>query len=154
MALPITNIHSYLVHPGKGIAKPQAINGTNVGLSEKIVPLLEGIYLRSDTECETEIAFRHDAEGKPQNECRDLLLNHIGKPSLVTGRSIAERLQLRTDGRSGLGLLFVITGKEGAAEKVVISRFPTDNAIWVDESGQVAHRRISRTRLYEEQVQV
>jgi hypothetical protein len=57
MALPITNIHSYLVHPGKGIAKPQAINGTNVGLSEKIVPLLEGIYLRSDTECETEIPF-------------------------------------------------------------------------------------------------
>jgi hypothetical protein len=92
-------------------------------------------------------SFRHDAEGKPQNECRDLLLNHIGKPSLVTGRSIAERLQLRTDGRSGLGLLFVITGKEGAAEKVVISRFPTDNAIWVDESGRRSPSNISNASL-------
>ena len=47
---------------------------------------------------------------------------------------IAERLEKHTDRRSGLGLLFLIAGKEGRDHKIVISRFPTDNAIYVDEN--------------------
>jgi hypothetical protein len=48
--------------------------------------------------------------------------------------SIAERLALNTDQRSGLGLLFLIVGKEGKEHKIVLSRFPTDSAIYVDEN--------------------
>jgi hypothetical protein len=33
-----------------------------------------------------------------------------------------------------LGLLFLIVGKEGKEHKIVLSRFPTDSAIYVDES--------------------
>jgi hypothetical protein len=39
-----------------------------------------------------------------------------------------------TDGRSGMGLLFLISGTEGRARKIVISRFPTDSAILVEEN--------------------
>jgi hypothetical protein len=47
---------------------------------------------------------------------------------------IAERLAEYSDGRSGLGLLFLIVGKDGRDHKIVLSRIPTDSAIYVDET--------------------
>lgn len=77
--------------------------------------------------------FVTSSDGRQQNVCRDLILSHLGEPTLETARRIAERLRETTDGRSGLGLLFLIVGTEGESSKIVISRFPTDSAILVDE---------------------
>jgi hypothetical protein len=49
--------------------------------------------------------------------------------TLVRGRRIAARLQNVTTHRSGLGLLFLITGTEGLESKIIISRFPADEGI-------------------------
>jgi hypothetical protein len=95
--------------------------------------LLSNIYGRSETECDIDIAFRPADDGAQSNPCRDLIVDYLTNPTLHNGRLIAERLQSITDMRSGLGLLFLIGGKEGRDHKIVISRFPTDSAILADE---------------------
>jgi hypothetical protein len=96
--------------------------------------LLDGIYAKSDHECDVDITFSPTADGQQQNDCRDLVIAYLGGPDLTRGRKIAERLAAYTDGRSGLGLLFLIAGKVGREHKIVLSRFPTDSAIYVDEN--------------------
>jgi len=95
--------------------------------------LLDGIYSRSEQECDIDIIFKPN-NGVQQNACRDLICAHLDNPTLPNGRVIAERLQANTDRRAGLGLLFVIVGKEGRDHKIVLSRFPTDSAILVEEN--------------------
>jgi hypothetical protein len=131
--LAIKHIHTYLVHPGKGLKPVQQINGASVPLTGNMFNLLDSIYARSELECDIDIIFR-SAHGTQQNDCRDLVCSHLNGPTLPSGRMIAERLQTHTDRRAGLGLLFLITGKEGHEHKIVLSRFPTDSAILVEEN--------------------
>ena len=50
-----------------------------------------------------------------------------------------------TDRRSGLGLLFLIVGRDGTESTLLISRFPTDVAIYVDEgTGQLSVEFLER----------
>ncbi len=123
-----------MVHMGKGKSDPPQIGGTTVALKDKFFDLLNGIYSRSDDECDIDITFSLSADGKQQNPCRDLILGYLREPTLPNGRLIAERLETMTDNRSGLGLLFLIAGTEGKERKLVISRFPTDSAILADEN--------------------
>jgi hypothetical protein len=132
-ALPVERIHTFLVHPGKGSKASPETGGTTVPLSGKLFRLLDNIYSKSESECDIEIAFNHAADGKATNECRSLITAYLAKPSITNARRIGERLYSLTDKRSGLGLLFLITGMEGAEHKIVISRFPTDSAILAEE---------------------
>ena len=136
--MAITHIHTYLVHPGKGEPNVPRIRGTTVPLDggNKLFTLLDSIYSRSDVECDIDISFNPNADGRQQNPCRDLLTDYLAGPTLSLGRRIAKRLRGMTDRRSGLGLLFLIAGKEGRKHKFVISRFPTDTAILADEDAQ------------------
>ena len=131
--MAIENIHTYLVHPNKPPAPSREVSGTCVPLSGPLFALLNDIYSRSDAECDIGITFHHADDGSQRNDCRDLALGYVQTTTLENGRKIAERLAQRTDRRSGLGLLFLIAGTEGNERKLVISRFPTDNAIYVDE---------------------
>jgi hypothetical protein len=133
IAVPVLHIHTYLVHPGKGVKDPNAVNGANVKLSGSMFNLLEGIYNRSEEECVLDIIFKPN-NGVQQNDCRDLVCAYVANPTIDAGRAIAERLQTHTDRRPGLGLLFLIVGKETREHKVVLSRFPTDSAILVEEN--------------------
>lgn len=112
------------------------VNGTDVPLSGSMFNLLGGIYDRSDEECNIHVNFRPSADGKQHNDCRELLTGYLGGRALDTAKLLAERLRDTTDGRSGLGLLFLIAGMEGSSHKVLISRFPTDSAIFVDENAE------------------
>jgi hypothetical protein len=130
----VQHIHTFLVHPGKGSTKKAQIVGTTVSLSGGMFNLLDGIYVKSDRECDVDITFSPTADGQQQNDCRDLVVAYLGSPDLAKGRKVAERLAAHSDGRSGLGLLFLIAGKVGREHKIVLSRFPTDSAIYVDEN--------------------
>jgi hypothetical protein len=132
--VPILQIHTFLVYPGKGAAAARQINGTSVALRGSLFNLLDGIYSRADQECEIDIIFKPTEDGVQQNDCRDLICAYLDDPSLPNARAIAERLESQTDKRSGLGLLFLIAGKEGRDHKIVLSRFPTDSAILVEEN--------------------
>ena len=146
--MPIQQIHTYLVHPRKGGAT-RHINGVAVPLRDRLYELLEGIYSRSEQECDIDIIFRPTDTGVQQNDCRDLICTYLADPSLVNGRAIAERLEAQTDKRSGLGLLFLISGREGRDHKIVISRFPTDSAILVEENPPHAGCRVPRAGVHE-----
>jgi hypothetical protein len=130
----VQHIHTFLVHPGKGLTTKAQIVGTAVALSGNMFNLLDGIYAKSDRECDVDITFSPTADGQQQNDCRDLIIAYLASPDLPRGRKIAERLAAHTDGRSALGLLFIIEGKIGREHKIVLSRFPTDSAIYVDEN--------------------
>jgi hypothetical protein len=131
--LTIQHIHAFLVHPGKS-GDVHQLTGTTVPLRGPMFKLLDGIYSKSDQECDVDITFSSNQKGAQQNDCRDVILSYLGKPDLPKGKKIAERLATHTDGRSGLGLLFLIAGKVGGDYKIILSRFPTDSAIHVDES--------------------
>ncbi len=132
--MPIEHIHTYLVHPGKGSSSPSRIGGTSVKLSGKLFKLLSGIYSNSDSECDTDISFSPSLSGDQINPCRDLIINYMSGPTIDLGRRIAERLEKVTTNRSGLGLLFLIFGRENLKYKIVISRFQADNAILAEEN--------------------
>jgi hypothetical protein len=124
------------VHPRKGSAAASQANGTTVTLNGRLFDLINNIYVKSDQECDIGITFAPAPDGKQQNDCRDLIRDYLRNPTLSSGRAIADRLEQHTDRRSGLGLLFLIAGKEGSNHKLVISRFPTDTAIYVDENAR------------------
>jgi hypothetical protein len=96
--------------------------------------MLEGVYEKSNTECNIDIAFKHAADGTQQNDCRDLILDYLKAPSVDLGKALAVRLEGFTTGSSGHGLLFLISGKQGRENKFVISRFPADNGILAEEN--------------------
>lgn len=127
--MPIQNVHSYLVHPGKGDETLVAIGGSKVPHTGRLFGLLNDVYVRSDTECTIDISFNQGADGKQSNPCRSLLLSHIKGPTLDTGKVLAERLATVTTRRSGMGLMFLLVGTEGKAKKAVVSRFPAHSAI-------------------------
>lgn len=58
-------------------------------------------------------------------------------PKLSNAKKLATRLRDVTDKRSGIGLLFVMTGQHGSKKRTVLSRFPANEAILaeIDDSG-------------------
>ena len=129
----IEHIHTYLVHPSKGSETPTQIGGVGVPLNGKLFRMLKDIYTKSDEECTIDISFNQGVDGSQNNPCRDLVTSHIANPTLITGRSLAERLASFTTNRSGLGLMFLILGTEEREHKIVLSRFPAHSAILAEE---------------------
>lgn len=129
----INKIHSFLVYPGKHRDDSPPIRGLELKERDgKLFQLLSGIYHGAEKECETAITFN---SADKQNDVRDLLIAYIKSGRIDSGRNIAAALQDVTTGRSGLGLVFLISGKNGSSDKLVISRFPVEHGIYVDEGG-------------------
>jgi hypothetical protein len=126
--MAVTHIHTYLVHP-KSAAGGDGLGGAAVVLEGKLFSLLNDVYTKSDAQCNIDISFNVPADGAQQNPVRSMILSYLVDPTLDKGLEIATKLQGATDGRSGLGLLFLISGMEGQHHKIVISRFPADNGI-------------------------
>jgi hypothetical protein len=102
---------------------------------ERVFDLLRELYLGASRECDIDIAFQRAADGTRRNEARDLVLKHAAKHSIDSGLALAERLARVTTHRSGLGLLFIVTGQEGGRRRLLISRFPADSGVLAETSG-------------------
>lgn len=96
--------------------------------------MLKNIYDTAESDCRTEISFNPTSDGKQQNDCRDLLLAYIKSLKVAEGRNIALRLQGVTNEKSGLGLLFLMSGQNQSDTKLVLSRFPADEGILAEEN--------------------
>ncbi len=127
--MPIEHIHAYLIHPGRNEKEPEEVRGKKLPRSGKLFSLLDDIYGSEPDSRDFDITFNPLPDGTQKNECRDLLIHHHDQPSLQTGKAVAERLQAVTDKRSGIGLTFLIVGQHGLRRRLVLSRFPTDQAI-------------------------
>ena len=131
--MAIQMIHSFLVHPDKGAEEQTPIRGTRVTGEGQLVQMLRAIYEAAPEECKYEISFLPN-DGRQENPCRDLFLAYIREPNKRNGQRVAGRLQEFTTHRSGLGLLFLILGREDANVRFVVSRFPADNGILAEEN--------------------
>lgn len=130
----VTKIHTFLVRPGKNAKNPPHVGGAEVPLKGDLFEMLNKVFDASEHECNIDIAFRPKTDGKQQNDVRDEIISYIQTPTLPKGKKIAERLENVTTGRSGLGLLFLISGTFSNKNKIVISRFPADQGILAEES--------------------
>jgi hypothetical protein len=130
--MAIEKIHSYMLRPRKGTTEDRDIGGTAVPLEGRLFELLNDIY--SSDECDIAISFNPAADGTQHNQCRELIVEYLNGPTLARGRRLADRLEKVTDHRSGMGLLFLIAGREGREHKIVLSRFPADSAILAEEN--------------------
>ncbi|MFC1763626.1 hypothetical protein ACFL6U_16300 [Planctomycetota bacterium] len=130
----INHIFSFLVHPGKGYEDPPEIGGTTVPSAGKLFQMVGDVFDRSDHECNTEIAFVPTEDGQQHNECRGEIIDLLQKPRISNARQLADRLQKATDGRSGLGLLFIVTGEQNRKSKILLARFPADFGVLAEEN--------------------
>lgn len=131
--LQVGAIHSFLVYPGKNDENPHEINGTAVPMSGLLFDMLRRVFDKAEEECQHNIAFAADGDGKQKNDCRDLLLDYIKHCDVPHGREVAKRLQSVTTNRSRLGLMFLMTGQHKGETKLVVSRFPADSGILAEE---------------------
>lgn len=132
--MAIERLQTFLVHPNKSVDERRAITGAEVALEGQVFDLLTKVYMDADRECRIDISFNHAADGRAENDCRNLLLAYAGAPSVATGRPLAERLGGFTNNRSGLGLLFLATGMLNNGRKTLIARFAANNGILADEN--------------------
>ncbi|HEY1406029.1 MAG TPA: hypothetical protein VF857_05410 [Spirochaetota bacterium] len=130
----ITKIFSFLVPPGKHVEIPIKLNGTEIPLTGKLFNMLKEVYDKSSSECDIPICFKPDDDGNQHNPIRDNVINLLKNPNIANGLNIANRLYSATTRTSGLGLLFLMIGKEANSFKIVISRFPADHGITAEEN--------------------
>ncbi|THD77128.1 MAG: hypothetical protein E7812_14330 [Phenylobacterium sp.] len=129
--MALSNIHTYLVHPHD---KGEQTDGTAVPLQGQLFELLRDVYEKSDSECDIDIAFNPNAEGAQDNAIRSQVLAYLEAPNLETGKAIADALRLVTTNRSGVGMLFLMSGREDDDHKIVVSRFPANKGILAEEA--------------------
>jgi hypothetical protein len=127
--LTVSTIHAYLVHPGKNVEQLHPVGGSCLPHEGKLFALLDGVYHASDDERDIDVSFRPLDDGSQFNLCRKLILDHCSTKTNETGALIAERLQKCTDNRSGMGLLFLLTGNLGLEAQFIMTRFPAESAI-------------------------
>ena len=72
--MPITQIHSFLVHPSKHEDEPPLVHGARLPHHGKLFQMLTILYNNSDNECDIDIAFRQSVDGVQENECEKALL--------------------------------------------------------------------------------
>ena len=125
-------IHAFLVHPGKNVTPSPALSGKSLPSTGELYNLLADIFHAQPDQRDFEITFRPTNAGTQQNDCRDLIIAFQASPTLARAKPLAERLQLVTDNRSGMGLLFLMAGQQGTRSRIVISRFPANQAIMAD----------------------
>jgi hypothetical protein len=132
--MPITEVFAFLVHPQKGEEQVSVSSGVTVPLSGDLFSHLSEVYKKSLNECEIEVVLTPSGDGTVQHShVRDVLLEFAGSGSLDSATTFATRLAGCTTRRSGLGLLFVIRATENSKTTILLSRFPTETAILVDD---------------------
>ena len=127
--MKLESISCYLIHPGKNIENPTAIEGSSIPAVGSLYEMLGEVFENADTECRIPIRFLMDEEGRKNNAVRNELIQYLQNPGTASGFELARRLQEKTTKTPGLCLLFLLYGREGSKRKMVLSRFPADQGI-------------------------
>jgi hypothetical protein len=127
--MPVTTIHAYLVHPGRNVDQLQPVGGSLVPHEGDLFRMLSDIFHATDDQRDVDIVFSPQDNGNQFNTCRSLIVQHTANPTIQSGAALAERLRASSDNRSGMGLLFLMTGNNGLDSQFVMSRFPAESAI-------------------------
>jgi hypothetical protein len=126
--MKIDKIISFLTYPGKHADEQQVISGATIPKKGKLFNMLSSLFDNSESDCNIPIIFLAEDESQ-NNSVRDQIVQLATSKSINDGKVLAERLQLATTEKSGMGLIFFTIGSDGANHKIVISRFPADEGI-------------------------
>ena len=132
--MSVTHIFSFLVHPAKGEEEQPEIRGTTVPLRGNLYKMLSGLFDKSGSDCKIDISFNPAPDGTQKNDCRDAIIKLLKTATIENAHLLAAQLQAVTTNRSGLGLLFLILGRDSINRKICISRFPADFGILAEEN--------------------
>lgn len=128
--MEIAKIFSYLVYPGKNEKTPEEVKNAEITLSGKLFEMLRDLFEKSSYECNIPIRFVVEDDDPPKtNKGRTQLIGFLKEPCIDKGEEIAIRLRDVTTKVPGIGLLFLIIGKNNNSTKLVISRFPAEQGI-------------------------
>lgn len=132
--MALHTIYSFLTYPKKNQPDDPLGPGVEIPIGDdKLSSMLEGIFNGAERDCAVPIIFTTDGE-QQENPVRSDLLTLFSEPSLDTAAPLAERLQQSTSGTSGMGLMFICLGDDGAHQRLVISRFPADEGVVAERS--------------------
>lgn len=136
--MKVLKAYSFLVHPAKRLEDQPKIGGTEIPLDNDVGVLLSSAFIRAEQDCKIDISFDMAKDGAQHNARRTMLLSLLDAPNISKARILAAALQEVTTNRSGLGLLFVLTGAsdDGKTKKAYLCRFPADNGIVAEENEQ------------------
>lgn len=127
-------IDSFLVQPARGVGGHEQRPGARLPNSGRLFAMLDELFHAASKDCRIGIIFRSE-NGRQENDCRTLLLQHLGKPTAARARLLASRLALCTSNTSGIALLFVMCGKVDGIHRIVLARFPADQGVLAEERG-------------------
>lgn len=130
----IEYVYSFLVHPSKKEKVQPEIGGAELDLNGKLFLMLNDIFEKATRDCNIDIAFMSSSDGSQHNERRENIITLLRQPSLGNARVLAQHLQAVTTNRSGLGLLFIVIGKNDSGGRIYIARFPADIGIVAEET--------------------
>ena len=130
----IVAVHSFLVHPAKNTDPQPLVRGTPVLPEERLFQMLRHLYERAPHECHLDITFQPHEDGTTDNPSKDALEAYNSQPTFQHGQLIAQRLQVVTTKRSGLGLFFLVKGRAGGSHRLVIARFPAEEGVVAQEN--------------------
>ncbi len=132
--MPITEVFAFLVQPLKGENAEIVSTGVTIQLTGDLFAHLSEVYRKSLNECQIEVALSPSGDGSTQhNYFQEIVMEFADLGGLASATKFANRLSGCTTRRSGLGLLFVIRAVENSHVTVLLSRFPTETAILVDD---------------------
>ena len=126
--MKIDKIFSFLTYPGKNKDNQPDIESASLPLKGKLFNMLSHIFDNAEKDCGIPVMFVSEEQDQ-ENTIRDAIVRLSQSKSIKDGRLLAERLQLFTTKKSGMGLLFISIGTEGYNKKIVISRFPAEEGI-------------------------
>lgn len=132
--MPILEIRACLVPPGKGLSTPPTIEVLTLTPGDRVFTLIERVYTSALNECRYEIIANPDANGHQNNQARDLFLDYAKLPDDAKAELIGSRLSSFTTRRSNDGLLFLALGDEAGKRRLVLSRFPAEEAVLVEKT--------------------
>ena len=134
--MPIKTIYSFLTYARKGKADDTVVSGTAIPPDDgKLCKMLNAMFNNAHKECSIPIVFSPE-NGVKVNGVRDELMALVDSPSIEAAKAVAIRLQKATMGTSGMGLLFISIGDDGAAQRVVVSRFPADEGVVAERDSE------------------
>jgi hypothetical protein len=128
--MEIQKIFGFLVPIGKGtdVIDDSEIQGSEILSSNKLFFKLTDLFNNSKKDCDISIRFITKT-GEQKNEVRDLIVNLCNKFSLENCLPLVKSLMRLTDNKIKEGLLFFIYANDDINKKILIARYPSEEAI-------------------------
>ena len=134
LIMEIKKIFGFVVPIGKesDSIDDSIIQGSEISSTNKLFLKLTELFNNSKNDCDINIRFVSKT-GEKKNEVRDLIVNLCNEFSLDNCKPLVKSLIRLTDKKIKEGLLFFIYAFDDTDKKLLIARYPSEEAITVKQ---------------------